>query len=181
MTDLIIACVNAGPAHSIDRVGKLRNSVALNMKQPYTMVCLTDQPDRCSDVAFVDISALDLHGEMGKMALFEPAWRDQAKVVFIDATTAVLDDITPLIDVPGEFAILESRARLLSLRRYDSSVMVIGGGMCDFVWKKYQKWADRLVEKNDFNAVIEMLYPSALLLQRLLPKGFFIKSVVTRD
>ena len=179
--DLIVACVRVGTVHNIDRVTKLRNTVAKHLTQPYRMMCLTDQPERCSDIEFVDISVLDLRGSMARMALFEPAWREQSKVIHLGLNISVLDDLAPLVEVPGEFSILESHDRLLGVRKYNSDVMVIGGGTCGFVWKKFDQWGDHLVGNSEVDAVIETLYPSAPMLQRLLPKWFFKTSVVTRD
>ena len=61
MTDLIVACVRTGTRYDFSYVTKLRNMVARNLDLPYTMVCLTDQPERCTGVAFVDISVMPEH------------------------------------------------------------------------------------------------------------------------
>jgi hypothetical protein len=173
MNELIIACVRTGDIIPFDCVVTLRNAVARNLALPYTMVCLTDQPERCTGVSFVDISAMELRGRWGTMALFEPAWRDGSKVIYFGFDVAVIGDIAPLAGVPGEFAICQST---VPTRRYNSSVMVIGGGMGNFIWHAFERRRELLVVQHVQGGVascLEQLYPSAPLLQRLLPPEFF--------
>ncbi|MCA1452838.1 hypothetical protein I6F35_06335 [Bradyrhizobium sp. BRP22] len=180
MTDLIIACVRTGTRYGMEYVTRLRNMVARHLPRPYTMVCLTDQPERCSGVAFVDIAVLQLPGWWGKMALFEPAWRDRTKVIYLDLDTVIIGDLSPLTEVAGEFAICENFTRLITNPaypcKYNSSVMVIGGGMGNFIWNGFDKRRDLLMmthARHGDQACIEELYPSAPFLQRLLPPHFF--------
>lgn len=179
MNELIIACVRMGTVYDIDYVIKLRDMVTVHLDTPYTMVCLTDQPERVSGVAFVDISALELVGWWGKLALFEPMWRERAKVVYFDLDVVIKGDITPLTEVAGEFAILHNYPQL-TIGKYSSRVMVIGGGMCAFVWDKFDARRDMLMNRHKFygEMVLEVLYPAAPVLQRLVPKGFFNSVVI---
>jgi hypothetical protein len=181
MTALIVACVRTGTRYSFDYVTKLRNMVDRHMPYTYTMTCLTDQPDRCSDVAFVDISASGLTGWWGKMMLFEPQWRQNAKVIYLDLDTIIVGDLGPLTSVSGEFAICENFTRLITNPaypcKYNSSVMVIGRGMGSFVWNGFSRRRELLMmthARYGDQACIEELYPSAPFLQRLVPKGFFV-------
>ena len=181
MTDLIVACVRTGTVYGIEYVTKLRNMVARHMHQSYTMVCLTDQPERCDAVAFVDISELKLPGWWGKMALFEPLWRIGSKVIYLDLDTVLIRAIDRLADVQGEFAICENFTRLLTNPKYpckyNSSVMVIGGGMGSFIWHAFDLRRDLLMMTHaNFGDqhCLESLYPSARLLQGMLPNNFFL-------
>jgi hypothetical protein len=178
-SDLIIACVRTGTLYGIDYVRKLRNMVARHLKRPYTFVCLTDQPDRCEGVAFLDVSDIGLPGWWAKMILFAPEWRGLAKVVYIDLDTVIINDITPLTIVPGEFSTCENFTRLSgSLTypcKYNSSVLVIGAGQAAFVWNKFVQRSDLLMSKHaryGDQACMEELYPTAPFLQTLLPRGF---------
>jgi hypothetical protein len=180
MTDLIVACVRTGTKYSIDYVVKLRNMVNRHLHQPYRMVCLTDQPDRCGGVHFIDISAIGLNGWWAKMLLFEPQWRGLAKVIYLDLDTVLIRDIGALAAVPGELAICENFTRLLTNPdypcKYNSSVMVIGGGMGQFIWFAFNQNGAELMKQYDRHGdqrCIEYLYPAATLLQNVLPKGFF--------
>jgi hypothetical protein len=173
MSELIIACVRVGERVPFDAVTSLRNRVARHLPRKYTMVCLTDQPERCSDVAFVDISAMDLRGQWGRMALFEPAWRTGSKAVFLDFDLNIVGDLSPLADVPGEFVICQSET---SPCRYNSSVMVLGSLMGNFIWHGFERRRELLMVrhvKGGVAACIEDLYSSPAILQRLLPPDFF--------
>jgi hypothetical protein len=136
------------------------------------MVCLTDQPERCSGVAFIDISIAELPGWWGKLMLFEPQWRAGKKIIFLDLAVSVVGDISPLADVPGEFSIC---ANYVGVCKYNSSVMVLGVLLGDFVWRRFEQRRGHLMNKHQKHgdqSCIEELYPSAQLLQRVLPKGF---------
>jgi hypothetical protein len=170
MSDLIVACLRIGRRYDLGYVTGLRDRVALHLPRQHTMMCLTDQPDRCSGVGFVDITAIELHGEWCKMVLFEPMWRGRSKVIFLDIHTDIWGDISPLADVPGEFAIGVN----LETREFDTRVMVIGGGMGNFVWSAFERHRKLLMYNHAGpSGCIKELYPSAPLLPRLLPQHFF--------
>jgi hypothetical protein len=178
MSELIVACVRTGTRYDFGYVTQLRNVVAQHLKRPCTVVCLTDQPERCTGVAFVDITAIGLQGQWGKMALFEPMWRDRSKVIFLELDTVIVGDLAPLADVPGEFAICENVARKPC--KYNSSVMVLGSGMGNFIWHGFERRRDLLLmdhARSGPSACIEELYPSAPLLQKILPQHFFRTSL----
>jgi hypothetical protein len=167
MTGLIIACIRAGTAYSLDHVRRLREAVRLHLKRPYIMVCLTDQPERCEGVSFIDITEVGLTEPWAKLLLFEPSWREGHKVIYFDLHLDITGDITLLADVPGEFAIHDN-------------VMVIGAGMASYIWTTFDRVRAEeglCVARNDMHA-IRMLCPDAAHLQRMLPKGFFRETVV---
>jgi hypothetical protein len=167
--------VRTGGAYDLGYLIKLRNMIARHLHVPYRLVCLTDQHDRCEGVEFLDVTEIGLQGRWAKLILFAPEWRAFHKVVYCDLDTVIIGDITPLAGVPGEFAILESPARragLYSPSRYDSSMMVIGGGQCSFIWSRFNAAREELMRHGDQKAV-EELYQSAAFLQTLMPAGFF--------
>jgi hypothetical protein len=176
----IIACVRTGIVYPFEYVTKLRNMVKRHMPREYQLVCFTDQPERCEDVAFIDMTATGLTGWWAKMLVFEPAWRGRSHIIYFDLDTVIIRDIAPLADVPGEFAILASPVRLAGNVKYpcayNSSVMTIGGGLCAFVWERFDKDRDHYMvkhEKYGDQAAIEEIYPDASLLNGLLPITFF--------
>src|SRR5882724_6653850 len=178
---IIVACVRTGERYGMEYVTKLRNMVARHMPRPYRMVCLTDQPERCTDVDIVDVTALDLKGWWAKMALFAPEWRGLDPVIYFDLDTVLIGDLAPLRNVPGEFSICENFTRLYGKSSYpckfNSSVMTIGGGKCSFVWDRFERDRWRLLSKHDRygdQAAIEELYPDAPFLQRFMPENFFL-------
>ena len=180
MKDLIVACVRTGTVYPFGYVTKLRNMVARHLKIPHTLVCLTDQPERCDGVAFIDVSAIGLTGWWAKMLLFEPKWRYNSKVIYIDLDSVVIDNIGALAVIPGEFSICENFTRLLTNPdypcKYNSSVMVIGAGMGNFIWSAFDRKRSTLMAthaRHGDQKCIEELYPSAQFLQRMLPEDFF--------
>ena len=173
MSDLIVACVRTGPESCFDHVTTLRNQAARHLDREHTLVCLTDQPERCSGVAFVDISAIGLRGWWNKMVLFEPMWRDRAKVICLDLDARIVGDISPLADVPGEFSITSQKDMAV---KYNPAAMVIGGGMGNFIWNAFERRRDLLLldhRRTGPATCIAELYPSAQPLQNFLPPGFF--------
>ena len=144
MTEVIVACVRTGLIYPFEYVTKLRNMVTRNLRIEHRIVCLTDQPERCEWVDFVDITALDLNGWWGKMALFEPAWRGRSQIIFLDLDTLVIGNLSPLLAVPDEFAILASPVGGSYPCKFNSSVMVIGPGRCDHIWRRFDKDSQKL-------------------------------------
>ncbi len=170
--DVIYAMVRTGEPFA--SVTKLRDGIMRHARQPYGIVCLTDQPERCEGVEFIDITEARLPGQWAKMLLFEKTWRGRSRIVALDLDVDVAGDLSPLQDVPGEFAIYGKRDG-----GYDPSVMVIGAGMASFVWERFEKQSSMLMaEGAQVQAVIEFIYPVAPFLQRLVPKGFFQSAVI---
>jgi hypothetical protein len=177
----IVACVRTGIKYPFAYVEKLRNMVARHMPQPYEMVCLTDQRERCEGVTFIDVLTIGLVGWWAKMILFEPAWRGRSQIIYFDLDTVIVGDIAQLVGVPDEFAILESPVRVAGNPsypcKYNSSVMVVGSGRCAHVWQAFDRRRSRLMLEHDRygdQAAIQELYPDAGILNRLMPKGFFL-------
>jgi hypothetical protein len=173
--DVIVACVRTGTAFDFGHVTKMRNMVARHMQRPYELVCLTDQRERCDDVTFIDIEEIGLKSCWAKMILFAPEWRGRSKVVYLDLDNILINDITPLADAVGEFSILANQGAVGACK-YSSSVMVIGGGQCGFIWSRFDHRRDWYIERSGRygdQKAIELLYPNALFLQALMPRDFF--------
>jgi hypothetical protein len=166
MADLIVACVRAGPVFSLDHVRRLRDAVSLHLRRPYTMVCLTDQPERCELVSFIDISEMGMPEQWAKLLLFEPGWRTGYKIIYFDLDIDITGDITPLADVPGEFAIHEG-------------VIVIGANMASYVWTSFDRKRDELLA-DPHGMSLRPLLLGAADLRHMLPKGFFREAAVPR-
>lgn len=171
MDSLVVACVR-GADWSIVRVKELRDVVERWMSHPHEMVCLTDQPERCDGVSFVDISAMELTGWWMRMALFEPQWRARRKIIHLGLDVVVGGDLSPLAGVAGEFAIA---GNYIGRGRFDSNAMVLGSLLGPIIWKRFDRGRNLLMSeyKNCGNSCIEALYPDAELLQRCVRAGFF--------
>jgi hypothetical protein len=179
--DVIVACVRSGTLYPFEYVIKLRNMLRRHLTVPYQMICLTDQPDRVADIGFVDVKEVGLVGWWCKFLIFEPAWRGRSQIIYFDLDTVVMGDVAQLASVPDEFAILESPVRVRGNYsypcKYNSSVMVIGPGRCAHVWERFDKKRSQLMLKHDRygdQAAIEEIYPDAAILNKLMPRGFFL-------
>jgi hypothetical protein len=181
VSDPIVACVRTGTAYSFDYLARLRNMVARHLRRPYIFACFTDQPEMCDDVVFYNVTELGLPGWWSKMMVFEPIYRGHSQIIFFDLDTVICGDLSPLLGVPDEFAILESPVRrhgnLNYPCKFNSSCMVIGAGRAAFIWKRFEKDRDYLMAKHHRygdQAAIEELYPDAAILNERVPPNFFL-------
>jgi len=173
---VIVACVRTGSLYPIRHVEILRNMVKRNLRLPYRMVCLTDQPERCHGVEFIDISTHGLHGWWGKMKLFDRDWREGERVLYFDLDTVICGRLEPLASLAVDLAICGNFARQHGNKtwpcKYGSCVMVLGERLTGFVWNVFndgrRQWIDRFARHGD-QRMIEEAYPDALLIQDALP------------
>lgn len=181
MSKLIVACVRTGTRYPFTYVERLRNMVRRHLKVPHAFVCLTDRPERCEGVTFINRADLGLPGWWLKMALFEKRWREGSHVIFFDLDTVIVGDLAPLAQIAAEprFAISKNFTRLsgnLSWPcKYASSVLTIGPGFREDVWVQFQAQRHMMekFERYGDQRVIEELDPNATLLQDVLPEGYF--------
>lgn len=183
---MILACVRTGAKYPFGYVVKLRNMIERHTggRLDVRLVCLTDQPERCRGVDFIDISDEKLPGWWAKMALFKFNWRSGHRVVFLDLDTVIVGSLIPLLHVdlhPFRFGICDNFARLAGSTnwpcKYNSSVMVLDAQMDDVLWRRFN--AQRgLMEANarygDQMVIEHLIYPDAVLLQHRLPAGYFL-------
>lgn len=181
MTRLIVACVRSGERYGIEYVERLAKMVKRHLPLEHTFVCLTDQPDRCDGVDFLDMSFTKLPGWWMKMALFRSAWRYDRRVLFFDLDTVVIGDITMLAQLDVRFGISLNFARAFGATswpcNYASSTMVLGPDLDDDVWYRFEKDASRLMiqfERTGDQHVIENFYPRATILQTKLPRDYLL-------
>ena len=110
--------------------------VARHMSLPYQFVCLTDQPERCEGVIFIDVARGGFAGLVGQVGAVRAGLAAGSQIIYIDLDTVIIGDLAPLGDVPHEFAILESQCRRPAITsypcKYNSSVMTIAGGAVRF-------------------------------------------------
>ena len=105
-----IACVQVGNycGRGAEYVNKLRYTVLRHLPQAHRFVCLTDNAEGLCD-GVEPIPALPkLTGWWQKLALFAPTtFREDERVVYFDLDTWICDDITPLAEYRGDFAMLQ--------------------------------------------------------------------------
>jgi hypothetical protein len=174
---ITVACVRTGKKYGVEYVDRLRAGVARHLKYRHRFVCLTDGPDELPGYEVVPIS---LPGWWGKLSLFEPTWRVGERVLFFDLDCVPIGDLTPLADLRVPFGICDNFARLAGAAwpcAYNSSVMTLGPDWGAHIWEAFSSDADGFIERAGQygdQKVIEELEPDAVVLQQVLPLGFFL-------
>jgi len=175
---LIVACVRTGTKYPADYVYRLKIAVARNLATPHWFICLTDRPDDLEGIETRYISGLP--GWFGKMALFDPGWRSGVRVLYFDLDTVICGPLDPLVSVNAEFGICENFTRIAIKKphpcRYGSCVMTLGPRLDGRLLDEFSKDKDRLIDAAGIYGdqwIIERLYPDAVLLQYVVPNGFF--------
>lgn len=176
---MIVACVRTGTKYPVEYVYKLRDMVRRHLPIPHEFRCLSDQ--LMMDYTVEDITNYHLQGWWGKMALFEPQWRQGQRVLYFDLDTVVCGDLTPLAELDVDFGICANFTRAAGHKTwpcgYGSCVMTIGPDKCEDIWRKFHADDLTLMRKAGGygdQKVIEQLAPAATLLQDVLPTGFFL-------
>lgn len=177
---LTVACVRTGEKYGPEYVYRLRSAVERHLRVPFRFVCLTDFPDELPDISTIDISRFALPGWYGKMALFEPTWRQGHRVLFFDLDTVICGDLGPLADLDVEFGVCANFTRAAGLRsecKYGSCVMTIGPNRMPEVWEQFwdeaQNWINAAGPNGD-QWIIEKLAPAGTLLQDAMPDHYFL-------
>lgn len=185
MTSLSVACVWTGTKYGVEYVTRLCAMVARHLPRPHDFVCVTDHRGHAPHgwplgVRRMDISHLSLPGWWGKMALFDPAVRGPGRTLYLDLDTVVVGDLAPLADWHGDFGICRNFTQLAGHptwpSRYGSCAMVFGPGWGEHVWCTFRARQRAIMlecPKGDQQA-IEALMPEAVMLQEILPPGFFL-------
>ena len=177
---ITVACVRTGTRYGPEYVYRLQAGVQRYLKRPFQFVCLTDRPNDLT-VNTIDISADNLPGWWGKMALFRLAAVSANRVLYFDLDTVICGDLGPLADINTYFGICENFTRLAGCTtwpcRYGSCVMTFNAGYGWPIWKEFaanrQNYMDKAGQYGDQRA-IEMLAPAATLLQSVLPPRYFL-------
>lgn len=181
---VIVACVRTGTRYDFTYVTKLRNMVERWCDGfPYRMVCLTDQPDRCEGVKFIDIRSVGLEGWWAKLVLLQEGWRKGDKVIFLDLDTVICGGLAPLFDVwidDTPMLMPENFARLAGSTswpcKFNSSIIVINENMGNSLWECFDRNRGMMERAGKYGdqMVLEWLCPQAPFLQWRLPKGYLL-------
>ena len=177
-TSLIVACVRSGEKYPIHYVDRLKRGVARLSTIPHRFVCLTDQHEKVEGVENIDIGRLGLTSWWCKMAMFNPDWRGNDRLVYLDLDTVVIGNIDPLLVLETEFAICHSfiPAHLKRPCKYSSCMIALAPNFGRRIYDEFmanQLALIRMYVRYGDQRVIEHIDDSAKCLQDLLPPGFF--------
>lgn len=131
-----------------DQVNTLKSMVKRNLKLKHEFVCITDDPEGLHhDVRHVplwdDYSNLrNPHGDQfpscyRRLKLFDKEFANSiglTRFIWLDLDICIVDDITPLIDVPDDFKIWGDTARGTP---YNGSMVLMKAGARQKVWDKF--------------------------------------------
>jgi len=176
------ACVWTGDRYGIDYVARLRAMVGRYLRIEHRFICLTDHGAVPDGVKRIEVPAIGLNGWWAKMALFGPSVRGAGRCLYLDLDTVVVGDLSPLADGPEQFGIcrnFHADARIksgTSWCSYGSCAMTFPDGWGEDVWRRF------LADRNGYMArsrwgdqgAIELLVPDAMILQDVLPPGYFV-------
>ena len=173
MLKVMSVCV--GAKYSDDYVVKLKDSVAKYLPLEHEFVCLSDRD--IEGVTTVRVDGLD--GWWAKLHLFKPEIRGNCKAIYLDLDTVIVGDISPLAKVEADFAVCENFARLAGARswpcKYGSCAMVFKEGWGQHVWDEFVANKEKyMIDPYGDQYAIERIVPDAILLQRVLPRNFFL-------
>lgn len=198
---LTFVCVRMGTKYGIEYVERLRNMITRHCPR-YALqaevikgrsvfrpriVCLTDQPERIEGVQTVNIGRLE--GWWAKMALFNPEFRhggsvDHGPSIYFDLDTVIVDSLGPLVEqamTHHKFAICANFTRRAGKLNYPcaygSCVMILPPGFGYDIWNKFHENQEEMIAAaGPFGDqwVIERMIPGAILLQDVMPPGYFV-------
>jgi hypothetical protein len=130
----------------------------------------------------VDVRPFELPGWWAKMAVFDPALRGEGTTIYSDLDNVLVGSLEPLAKVKKPFAICENFTRASGNLAwpcvYGSTCMVMNGGFGAAIFRGFMERKTALMascERGGDQEAIEMLVgKDAPILQRLVPKGFFL-------
>lgn len=175
---ITVACVRTGDKYGIEYVEKLRDMVARHLSIPHRFICVTDQPEPLDDVEMIPVSG-ELPGWWAKMALFSPDLRGPGRCLYFDLDTVIIDDITPLAEIAAPFATCANFTRAVNQLypcRYGSCIMIFADGFGGDTWAAFLANMADIIDGSPYGdqQAIEQLYPDAVLLQDVLPRGYLV-------
>ena len=173
---MIVACVRAGTRYGPEYVERLLRGVRRHSTVDYRFVCLTDQKETWHGVENVPIP-VGLPGWWSKMKLFDPGWRGDQRMVYLDLDTVVIGNLDPLLELKTRFGICRNLATIPSWPcKYSSCMIALEPGFGRVIYDAFMATRSMLmrayVRYGDQRA-IEHIDDGAAFLQDLLPQGFF--------
>ncbi len=148
-------------------VNKMANMVDRNLNIPHKHICLTDNPngldDRIVPILLEKNKIWEKKGWWTKLKCFDPEIQDNLcdRNLFLDLDSLVVNDLFPIINLPGDFLLAESTAPNFNpkgtINKYSSSIMVWNRGVNTHIWTDFtfdvtkrlrgdQDWMGEIIE-----------------------------------
>lgn len=183
---LTVICVRTGNKYGIEYVEKLRAMVGRHLSIPHRFVCLTDQPDTCDGVEFIDISRHGLVGWYAKLLVFNREVSGPGRLLYFDLDMVICGNIDALAALAIPMGICENFTKIRQERSgasstwncaFGSCVMLLSPNYGQPVWDSFDRNRQHHIEKAGRmgdQKIIENIGPAGVtILQDLLPPGFF--------
>ena len=173
---MIVACVRTGTKYGPEYVERLVRGIRRHSSvDGCKFVCLTDQPETWPGV---ENHRVELSGWWAKLYLFNPDWRGDHRLVYLDLDTVVLGNVDPLLRLETEFAICHSftPAHLKHPCKYSSCAIALAPHYGRHVYDEFMANKSALIPlyaRYGDQLVMERVDGSARSLQEMLPPGFF--------
>jgi len=185
-----VFCVRTGNKYPIRYVLHLHQMIARHLPVDHEFFCLTDQPSfGPADIHFIDITKYGLKGWFAKMLIFNREVVGDGRILYIDLDMVIARCLEPLVnlDIDSMLGICENFTRIHQRNNggqikwpcgFGSCVMLLGKDYGTEVWDKFweNSWK-HITDAKQFGDqyIIEKLTAgNAVLLQDLLPEGYFL-------
>jgi hypothetical protein len=151
---LTVACVwvRGHVPFGVEYVERLHAMARRAIGRPFRFVCLTDRPGELpAGVEPIVIShPKGLKGWWAKVQLFNPAYFERGRVLYLDLDVLLVGALDDVIDYPAAFALaphagtFEGKDGLAVVKRFNSSVMV-----WDVAWplEVFTRWTPAVAER----------------------------------
>lgn len=177
---LTVCCVRTGTKYGPDYVWRLQAMVSRHLAEAHQFICFTDDPASLTGIQTVDIGRAS-PGWWGKMELFGWQAKSRLPMVYLDLDTVIVGSLAPLARLDVEFGICGSFTRAAGIHgwpcQYGSCAMVMAagfGGHIAAAWKADRVGLMQSAGRYGDQMVVELLHPSATILQDALPEGYFL-------
>lgn len=142
-----ILCLKHGQKYSADYVNKLYNMVSRNITVPFTMHCITEDPDGIDpNINIISLPKIpkdqNVNGWWYKPYIYSNELPIDGTILYLDLDIVICDNLDKLFDFyPGKYCAIRdfTRAMRPGWKKYNSTVVRFERGQLDFVWTEFIK------------------------------------------
>ena len=142
-----ILCLKHGQKYSADYVNKLYNMVSRNITVPFTMHCITEDPDGINpNINIIPLPQIpkeqNVNGWWYKPYIYSKELPIDGTILYLDLDLVICSNIDKLFDFyPGKYCALRDFTRSMrpNWQKYNSSVIRFQKGQLDIVWTDFIK------------------------------------------
>lgn len=133
-----------GSKYNPDDVAKLAAGIKRHLKQPYRLLCVTDQKINIpgvdvAEIPMEDRDLLEVQGCFARLRMFDPAWQADNNITrwaCMDLDTVIVGPLDTLFDRPEPFVILRG-GNFANPCPYGGALMMLRAGEHSDVWRDF--------------------------------------------